>query len=334
MTPPWLTRNQGSTAPLLKYLFEPIDLQVFLGQFWAKRPLYVAGDARKFEGLFSRERLLECLTRPDSGEKIGGEPQGPAPVPKRIRASYDRGMTHLEVSAEDASGHFDRGATLCIDGLEIVDRNLAEVAATVKKEMKFTGSTDVRVYWSPDKQGFENHFDGRVATTLQIEGSKRWTYSEEPAIDWPNAQAPVGFDVAQMQQAGGYKMPGECTFSEVVLTPGDLLCLPAGCWHSAQAIGSSLALNLAFSGTGSFWGPVLMSILSVSSVLRSPAPPVLGLESPTDVPPVVEAFLQEGIDELLDTLAMLKESDECLRQRWLSITQSTSSDALSVRVSA
>jgi len=37
----------------------------------------------------------------------------------------------------------------------------------------------------------------------------------------------------------------ESELLEVTLEPGDLLCLPAGAWHSAQAKEYSLALNIS-----------------------------------------------------------------------------------------
>jgi ribosomal protein L16 Arg81 hydroxylase len=42
----------------------------------------------------------------------------------------------------------------------------------------------------------------------------------------------------------------DVAFHEVVLHPGDLLCLPAGTLHAAKAIDGSLALNLALGRPG------------------------------------------------------------------------------------
>jgi hypothetical protein len=214
-----------------------------------------------------------------------------------------------------------------VEGLDAHDQNLAALATTVKREMNFLGTTDIRAYLSPDKQGFENHFDARIATTLQIDGQKRWRYSEEVAVAWPHFQMPAGFDPASLTQPGEIcKSPDECTFHEVILNAGDVLCLPAGCWHSAEAIGHSLALNLAFSGFGSFWGPAFMSVLSTSAVLRAPAPPaILDDGSSASFPESVDGFLGAGIDELIDVLTGLKENSEPLRQRWRALREALGS---------
>jgi len=39
--------------------------------------------------------------------------------------------------------------------------------------------------------------------------------------------------------------PDEASLSEVILNPGDILQLPKGTWHRAQASGGSLGLTLA-----------------------------------------------------------------------------------------
>lgn len=54
--------------------------------------------------------------------------------------------------------------------------------------------------------------------------------------------------------------PAELDVEEVVLEPGDVLCLPGGTWHAAKAIGYSLALNLAF--TPLPFGQILQAVLA------------------------------------------------------------------------
>lgn len=317
---PWIDYIPDSVAPVMQYLIGPVALNEFLNEFWARRPLYVPGRAGKFRGLFSMERLSEHL-----GASLDRSRGSPA-QPLRVRASYDHGITHIDASLADAITYYDRGATLCVEGLDAHDQHLAALATTVKRELNFLGTTDIRAYLSPDKQGFENHFDVRIATTLQIEGQKRWRYSEDTAVVWPYLQVPAGFGPASLLQPGEMCRPlDECTFHEVILKPGDVLCLPAGCWHSAEAIGHSLALNLAFSGFGSFWGPVLMSVLSTSPVLRAPAPPAVFGGSPASFPQSVDGFLEAGINELIDVFTGLRENSEPLRQRWRALREALGS---------
>src|SRR5207244_9094757 len=87
----------------------------------------------------------------------------------------------------------------------------------------------------------------------QISGKKRWRYSRAPAVPFPTHNV-VGENRIFSYVRGDpmprpwedFAPPDEREFEEVVLEPGDVLCLPAGTWHAAKAIDHSLALNLAF----------------------------------------------------------------------------------------
>lgn len=112
---------------------------------------------------------------------------------------------------------------------------------------------DARAYWSPPGCGFTMHFDARHALVFQLEGCKRWRVQIKAAV-----RRPPGNAVADLLKA---KFVGEhCGEKELelavplveemesaTLRPGDLMLLPAGCWHDAEAVTASLALNLSFS---------------------------------------------------------------------------------------
>ena len=93
-------------------------------------------------------------------------------------------------------------------------------------------------------------------TTVQLEGTKRWRVSPTPGVPFP-------VDNAFLDESGTIRYNGRTpgslaawerpavdrdAFVEVLLRPGDVLCLPAGTWHEAKAAGGpSLALNFSFS---------------------------------------------------------------------------------------
>jgi hypothetical protein len=319
---PWRDLRSDRNAPLIDYLLGSLGVCEFLTDFWAKRPLYIRGNPDKFAGLFSIRRLSTHLQNcPSQIEGVTERRSDDLQFrPVSIRASYDRGRTHVHSSPLDAMAHYDCGATLCVEGLDSRDDDLAMLAQTIRRELTFIGRVDVRVYLSPDRQGFDTHFDSRIATTLQIEGAKRWKYSEQTAVEWPPFQVTAGSNFTGVgQNSEEYALPVDCTFREVILERGDILCLPAGCWHSAEAIGHSLALNLAFSGTGAFWGPVLMSILSTNPRLRAPAPPVIGTATEGAMPSAVEEFLERGIQDLLEIVTVLSKDRTPLKNRWLNM---------------
>jgi hypothetical protein len=98
-----------------------------------------------------------------------------------------------------------------------------------------------------------------MSTTLQIDGRKRWRFAREPTVEWPPSGAQLDADGLPVWLHPWIRNDGWTTLSkpepseleEVMLEPGDVLCMPAGCWHEACARdGPSLALNLSFGAIG------------------------------------------------------------------------------------
>ena len=213
----------------------------FLLDYWGKKPLFVkAARNDKFARLFDMDRFRRAVKNETSVE---------------LRGSLDSGASYFSARGADVDTLLKGGATLCADHLETVDQGLRACRDAVARELRYPGLIDFRAYVSPDGGGFDTHFDQRIATVLQIAGQKRWRFSRQPAVDYPEYQAvPDGKGgvkhgmnaTPDMVRAADFAQPVESEFLEVVLQPGDLLCLPAGTWHKAKAMGWSLALNLAF----------------------------------------------------------------------------------------
>lgn len=298
-----------SDGSVLSYLLAPLSSKEFVSRFWGRQPLFIKGPKEKFHSLFSMDSLEESLAKADQKQV-------------HVRASFDRGATHTEVAPSQAMAMYGTGATLCVQGLEAIEPRFESMIHRVARDLSFAGKCDVRVYLSPDGQGFDTHFDRRIATTLQIEGHKRWRYSREVALEWPHYQ----IDSTQMYPADriveGWercKTPSECTFEEVTLEPGDLLCLPSGCWHSAQALGHSLAVNLAFESLG-LWGvlaPVLGLLLVKERDWRCPPPLVLAQDrEPDALPDLIQHYLSEKLAELIGLLENLRADRGALYETW------------------
>jgi hypothetical protein len=220
------------------------------------------------------------------------------------------------------------GATICINDAAQLDPAIGRLTAAVRAQLNFVGNVDVRAYLSPDGQGYQMHFDSRVATTLQISGQKRWRFSAQSALPWPHYQVRTGADgqlvtdgrVQQpLRESEAYVPPDACSFEEVVLGPGDLLCLPAGTWHEASAIGHSLALNLAFESTGA-WDvlePVIAARLRTHQAWREPPPLVAtgGVHS-GEWPASVDGFFKDRLTMLIDVLEELRDDPGAVAQSW------------------
>lgn len=158
---------------------------------------------------------------------------------ENVRAVFD-GMNQASIAPNDARQMFAAGATICGTGLEHACARLGSVSESLRKELGFTGDITVRGYHSPAGKGFGQHWDTRIVTTVQIEGSKRWFYGNRPATQRPLQCSPIPLSAQykdHLEKVG---------VSEAFLLPGDVLFLPSGTIHWAEAGAPSFALNIAF----------------------------------------------------------------------------------------
>jgi ribosomal protein L16 Arg81 hydroxylase len=210
----------------LHRILSPLPVSKFLTTYFNKKPLFIRGRPSKFGFLFKEEEFSKRL-----GEV------------KEIRAVFQN-FRQAEIKPDAISDMLDAGATICITGMEKAHERLASVAKSIASEIGYSGVVDFRAYLSPPGAGFDLHYDARVATTLQIAGNKRWWYSETPAEPFPSDNSP---HPNRLGAASRWPPPRHQSMKSILLRPGDLLCLPAGVWHKAEAdADSSLALNMAF----------------------------------------------------------------------------------------
>lgn len=271
----------------LEALLAPVTPESFVRDYWGRKPLFVKGFKEKYEGFFDGAAFSRALSL-----------QGPTP-PDFLRASFDRKTsdgsslaphaehqstsTAFRATPDQAVALFDAGATLCVSQIETRVPSLAQFVSAIKRQLRYPCRVSFNAYLSPAGSGYNWHFDSRVATTLQIEGTKRWRFSKAPAIPWPRANGSVRGDgkayyadpsvsVQDWEQLTPFD-PSDV--SEALLEPGDLLILPAGVWHEACGGGSgSLALNLAFTPVAytMIVAKILDAVLTPEAEWRSPAP--------------------------------------------------------------
>lgn len=231
----------------LAHLIEPMSVEEFVARYWQRLPLHITGRPGHFDELFHLDALLAAVARQDELGLL-------------IRVSGDRegdgggAGAHVPVRADELADAFDRGASVCVDPIDRADERVGAYAAALKRELGHAGAVSVKCYLSPRGYGFHTHLDAHVVTTLQIEGRKRWRFSPQPGVREPldNAFVDGGGQIRYQGRPPSavreWERPpvAEDSFEEVVLEPGDLLCLPAGTWHNAKARERSLALNIAF----------------------------------------------------------------------------------------
>ena len=307
------------TGRELEELLSPVSCEEFANSYFSRLSLYVKGQPNKFDHIFGFEKLKQALAR---GRKVedkrfnlmasyaGGEDSG---NPKPMFAANISQVGEL----------LKAGATICVTNIHMADPCLARWAQAVREQLNFTGTVGVNCYVSGDGGGLPMHFDKRVATTLQIAGKKRWKFSTTPAKAWPDHNGLYKDGRVEPVGPGNVKLPDDMEFREVELSPGDLLCLPAGAWHAARGVGFSLALNIYFAPRNLF-EPLasLFQEFAASNEKWRGGPPVTVEKTQGKMPTAVSEYMRERVDEFHKMALKLLEQD-ALGASWLtSLTDS------------
>jgi ribosomal protein L16 Arg81 hydroxylase len=315
-------RSEESAAPLgFADILAPVLPAQFLEEYWAKRPLHIGGSTRKFAGLMDHKDFVRCSAHVDALQAYiaNHDRTGHAAIvgilPRQIKAMYVGGFT------------------ICAKGLEKGLPILAELARRMKAELHYSGDVDFRGYLSRHGSGAPLHFDARHATTLQLEGTKTWRFAAGPSVPYPprNAVSEDGTaayaDVDPQPRVSEFGLepsllppPPVSELTEVTLRPGDVLYLPPGTWHSARAVGHSLAVNMAFNYTKGGTAIELMSDILYRLLYADPAwratLPVF-VEAQNDaMPEAVRQFLDERLDDVRRALTGLTASDSRIDAVW------------------
>ncbi|HTF98172.1 MAG TPA: cupin domain-containing protein [Cellvibrio sp.] len=295
----------------LEELLTPFSCEEFANSYFARKSLNVEGQPQKFNSIFSWEKLRHALAR---GQHISDRRYN---ITASFAGGEDSSSTRHMMTAyhNQVIDLLNAGATICITNIHMADPFLARWAQAIRTQLNFTGTVGVNCYVSADGSGLPMHYDKRVATTLQIAGKKRWKFSVEAAKAWPSTnevyqEGQVGEDIG--------KLPADMEFREVELNPGDLLCLPAGAWHSARGIGFSLALNLYFAPRNLFdqFIPLLQSIVDANENWRG-GPPVTIEKTQGKMPTTIATYLRERIEEFHKMTLEIIDNPDSLAEPWL-----------------
>lgn len=316
--------SRAGEQPALKVaeILNPVSPDEFLSEYWGRRPLHISGSAEKFASLLDHKEFVKISGRADALQAYmaNKERTGHAAVvgirPNQIKALYAAGFT------------------ICAKGLEKGSPGLSALARQMKKELHYTGVVDFRGYLSGHASGAPLHFDARHATTLQLEGSKIWRFAAMPSMEFPPRNATVEGNATEYVKVDPQPRvrdlgleppltpaPPGLELQEVTLRRGDVLYLPPGTWHSAQAVGHSLAVNMAFNYTRQGTAIELLTDILYSLLYSDPrwrtTPPVFTDEAPDgELPECIRHFLGERFEEARRAIATLDVSDPRVADVW------------------
>jgi len=216
-----------STVPSFEELIAPVALAEFYRNYWEREVLFLpAQDPSKFPGLLTMADLDAYLCRSDlrypalrlvkSGEQI--------PVESYTTAFSLGGVKATDLIRSDrVFAHYREGATILIQLAHWSLPSLQPLAAQLEKFFSF--NVEMNVYLTPPgSQGFTAHFDTHSVVVLQLAGTKTWELHGDRPVQ----------PLLEDRFDGNTEQAGEVT-KTVELTPGSLLYVPRGRFHSARA---------------------------------------------------------------------------------------------------
>jgi ribosomal protein L16 Arg81 hydroxylase len=199
-------------------LLAPVQVDEFLSTYWLKNHLFCRGPADRFSPLLSWAQLNELLEhhwREAFRFRLARQGRDLDP------ASYtDQGPYGPRVRPKDVTDHLRRGATLSFDAIDELHEPLRCLAE--RFERFFRGGTKINIYagWRA-LHGLDLHRDNQEIFIFQLDGRKRWLL--------------YGFSIDGIDCSGlpHTSVPPAGAQLDQVLTPGDLLYIPRGCYHVA-----------------------------------------------------------------------------------------------------
>lgn len=233
-------------AGVLQSRLLDIPAQEFGEKYWARKALLTRarpaadGSPAGFGDLFSAAAVDELVSRRGLRTPFLRVAKNGATLPD---AAFTRpagvGATIADQLDDTALWrHFGDGATLVLQALHRTWGPVADFCAALAGELGHPVQANAYIT-PPQNRGFDDHYDVHDVFVLQIEGSKRWII-HQPVYSDPLRDQPWSDRADEVSTAAGTEPA-----IDTVLEPGDVLYLPRGWLHAAEAQGEvSIHLTL------------------------------------------------------------------------------------------
>ncbi|MEU6123493.1 cupin domain-containing protein [Streptomyces sp. NPDC047123] len=261
--------------------------QEFARDIWARTPLLTRG-ADDFADLFSADAVDELISRRGLRTPFLRVAKDGATLPETSYTAPAGVGASIADQLDDTAlwRSFADGATLVLQALHRTWEPVADFVTGLGTELGHPVQANAYVT-PPQNRGFDDHYDVHDVFVLQIAGTKRWMI-HEPVHPDPLRDQPWT-DRRDAVAAAAKSAP----HLDTVLTPGDVLYLPRGWLHAAEAQGAvSIHLTL---GVHTWTHHALAEQLAQSAL-------ALLREDPQ-----MRASLPLGADGQDDRLAMVRE---------------------------
>ncbi|WP_415920031.1 JmjC domain-containing protein [Tateyamaria sp. SN6-1] len=229
----------------LETLITPVSAQGFFDRYHERDFLYSPGHAgRSLETLFQVSALEDLMCQMqdlDDVKTTGGRAGSPAPARRGAAGGY--------------FADYADGKTIVVNGIHRRWAPVRDLCAALAADMVTT--LQCNLYVTPaGAQGLDCHWDGHDVLVLQVGGSKAWTLY--PMID--NMPAP--------DAPGQGITPDAPPLAELTLRAGDVLYVPRGMPHVAQATDETSA-HLTIGLIGVTWRDLMQAAVHVAAQTRT-----------------------------------------------------------------
>jgi hypothetical protein len=251
----------------LQELTAPTGVDGFLAHVQGREFGHFKGDAKRFDGLFGWADLNDILVtqRLDDSQLqvLWGERRVHSSVYTTTTSA--RGHQWQTLRPRKLNALLGNGATLRLRRVDQLHRKVRELAAGLERELRDPVHVNAYVNCGPAERSAVHHDDHDVLV-LQVDGAKHWRIYG-PASPQP---LPDDGDRAPLLRPDPAAEPA----AELRLEAGDVLYVPRGVWHSAEAVdGPSLHLTVGmWRATGADLLEWIVAGLRESELLRADIP--------------------------------------------------------------
>lgn len=222
----------GTGAGVLKTrLAGGLGREAFAREVWGRTAL-LTRRASDFSDLFSADAVDELISRRGLRTPFLRVAKDGSTLPESsFTASGGVGATIADQLDDTALWRaFADGATLVLQALQRTWEPVGEFAARLGGELGHPVQANAYVT-PPQNRGFDAHYDVHDVFVLQIDGAKRWIVHEPVHPDPLRDQPWTDRRSAVAEAARG------TAYIDTVIEPGDVLYLPRGWLHAAEARG-------------------------------------------------------------------------------------------------
>lgn len=212
--------SDSAVPEAVTQLLAGITIEVFLREYWQKKPLLIRQAIPGFQGLLSPEELAGLACEEAVQSRLVMQREG-------------KWTMECGPMAEQRFGELpDRDWTLLVQEL---NHHLPEAAALLQRFdfIPYARLDDLMVSYAPEGGGVGPHFDSYDVFLLQGQGKRRWRISEQR-------------DLMLVEGVPLRILKHFETEEEFVLEAGDMLYLPPHVAHWGIAVGDCMTYSIGF----------------------------------------------------------------------------------------